>query len=188
MHQALKHDLDRDGRAALRWLLAVVLAATLLASPAAARADAPVLATNGSSLQAAPNLALPGGANQCLARPYIGAKPGQIQFINTGQSYVHVVVDAVRPTGEIVANTYVPRGAGAVTKRPRAPRHAPAPLQFAVLSSGGGLCCTTRALAGLSAGAQQVNEFAMNLPAGRRRQHQPLHNSTTSSWSRSPVR
>src|SRR6478735_6819640 len=100
-------DRDRSGRAALRCLLAVAATALALALPAAtAHAQAPVLATNGSTLQAAPNLVLPGGANQCLARPYIGLSAGQIQFINTGQSTCMWWSTQYGPTGDIIANTY----------------------------------------------------------------------------------
>ena len=150
-----------------RSLLAVALAATALALPAAAGAQAPVLATNGSTLQAAPNLVLPGGANQCLARPYIGLSAGQIQFINTGQSTCMWWSTQYGPTGDINANTYVPRGAGAVIRVRVRSGDAPAPLAFSVVSSGSGFCCTTKAVSPVFQPApNQVNEFAVNLPAG----------------------
>src|SRR5689334_6332626 len=99
---------------AFRGLVVALLAAALFAP--AAHAQAPVLATNGSALQAPTNLNLPGGTNQCLARPYIGLSAGQIQFINTGATSCMWWSTQYGPTGDIIANTYVPRGAGAVTK------------------------------------------------------------------------
>src|SRR5690242_14148050 len=98
----------------------------------------PVLATNGSSLQAPANLELPGGANQCAARPYITPVNGTIQFIPTGQETCMWWSTQYGPAGDIIANTYVPRGAGAVTKVRVRSGVAPAPLQFAILGSGGG--------------------------------------------------
>jgi hypothetical protein len=158
---------DRGGRAALRCLLGAALAAAAVVLPAAARAQAPVLATNGSTLQAAPNLVLPGGANQCLARPYIGLSAGQIQFVNTGQSTCMWWSAQYGPTGDVNANTYVPRGAGAVTRVLVRSGDTPAPLAFAIVSSGGGLCCTTKAVSPVFQPApNQVNAFAVNLPAG----------------------
>ena len=155
---------DRFGRSALRCLLA---AAALALPAAAAHAQAPVLATNGSALQAAPNLVLPGGANQCLARPYIGLSAGQIQFINTGQSTCMWWSTQYGPTGDIIANTYVPRGAGAVTRVRVRSGEAPAPLAFAIVSSGSGLCCTTKTVSPVFQPLpNQVNDFAVNLPAG----------------------
>ena len=157
-----------SGRAALRCLLAVTATALALALPAAtAHAQAPVLATNGSTLQAAPNLVLPGGANQCLARPYIGLSAGQIQFINTGQSTCMWWSTQYGPTGDIIANTYVPRGAGAVTRVRVRSGEAPAPLAFSIVSSGSGLCCTTKTVSPVfQPSPNQVNDFAVNLPAG----------------------
>ncbi len=145
----------------------ILTAALLLAVPAAAHAQAPVLATNGSTLQAAPNLNLPGGANQCAARPYIGLGAGQIQFINTGQSTCMWFSTQYGPTGDIIANTYVPRGAGYVTRVRVRSGDAPAPLQFAILGSGGGLCCTTQRVSPVfQPQPNQINEFTVNLPAG----------------------
>ena len=67
----------------------------------------------------------------------------------------------------IIANTYVPRGAGAVTKVRVRSGAAPAPLAFAIVSSGSGLCCTTKVVSPVfQPVADQVNEFAVNLPAG----------------------
>ena len=60
--------------------------AVLTLTTGRAAAQAPVLATNGSALAVPANLVLPGGANQCAARPYIGLGAGQIQFIPTGQT------------------------------------------------------------------------------------------------------
>ncbi len=145
-------------------LLAVL--GLLLCAPAA-HAQAPVLATNGSALQAPANLALPGGANQCLARPYIGVNPGQIQFINTGQSTCMWWSTQYGPAGQPIANTYVPRGSGAVTRVRVRSGAAPAPLRFAIVSSGGGLCCTTKQMsAPVQPAPNQINQFAVNLPAG----------------------
>ena len=110
-----------------------------------------MLATNGSALLAPANLALPSGANQCQARPYIGLNAGQITFLNTNQTTCMWWSTQYGADGSIIANTYVPRGAGAVTKVRVRSGNAPAPLQFAILSSGSGLCCTTQA--GLAAGA-----------------------------------
>lgn len=144
----------------------IALVAVALLAPSA-RAQAPVLATNGSTLQTPANLALPSGANQCLARPYIGLSAGQIQFINTGASSCMWWSTQYGASGEIIANTYVPRGAGAVTKVRVRSGNAPAPLQFAIVSSGSGLCCTTKAVTPVvQPAANQVNEFAVNLPAG----------------------
>ena len=139
----------------------------LCATASAAHAQAPVLATNGSALQAAANLALPGGPNQCLARPYIGVNPGQIQFINTGQNSCMWWSTQYGPNGQPVANTYVPRGSGAVTRVRIRSGDAPAPLRFAIVSSGSGLCCTTKQVsAPVQPSPNQVNQFAVNLPAG----------------------
>ncbi|MDW5593110.1 hypothetical protein VSS74_02090 [Conexibacter stalactiti] len=148
--------------------LAVAFAAALALLPAgAAPAQTAVLATNGSSLQAPANLALPGGANQCAARPYIGLGAGSIQFIPTNQTTCMWWSSQYGPTGQVVANTYVPRGAGAVTRVRVRSGAAPAQLQFAVLGSGGGLCCTTKqASPPVQPLADQVTEFAVNLPAG----------------------
>jgi hypothetical protein len=126
-----------------------------------------VLATNGSSLQAPPNLVLPGGANQCRARPYIGVGAGSITFIDTGMASCMWWSTEHGPDGQIVANTYVPRGAGAVTRVRVSSGAAPAPLRFAIVSSGGGLCCTTKAVsAPVQPTAGRVEEFAVDLPAG----------------------
>ena len=139
----------------------------LLATAPSARAQAPVLATNGSPLQAPANLVLPGGANQCLARPYIGVNPGQIQFINTGQSTCMWWSTQYGPTAQPIANTYVPRGSGAVTRVRVRSGASPAPLRFAIVSSGSGLCCTTKQIsAPVQPLPDRVNEFAVNLPAG----------------------
>jgi hypothetical protein len=44
---------------------------------------------------------------------------------------------------------------------------APAPLRFAILSSGSGLCCTTKQVSPpVQPSPNQVNQFAVNLPAG----------------------
>ena len=146
---------------------AAVVVAALAAFPAAAHGQQAVLATNGSTLQAPANLALPGGANQCLARPYIGLAAGQITFLDTGQASCMWWSTQYGPTGAIVANTYVPRGAGAVTRVRVRSGAAPAALQFAILSSGGGLCCTTKQVSPpVQPAADQVNQFAVNLPAG----------------------
>ena len=150
---------------ALRGLVVALVAAALLAP--SARAQTPVLATNGSALQAPANLNLPGGANQCLARPYPGLGNGQIQFINTGMTSCMWWSTQYGPTGDIIANTYVPRGAGAVTKVRVRSGATPAPLAFAIVSSGSGLCCTTKVVSPVfQPVADQVNEFAVNLPAG----------------------
>lgn len=142
------------------------VAAALILAPQA-HAQAPVLATNGSALQAAPNLNLPGGPNQCRARPYPGLGTGQIQFIDTQATSCMWWSIQYGPAGETIANTYVPRGAGAVTKVRVRSGDAPAPLQFAIVSSGGGLCCTTKAITpAVQPAPNQVNEFAVNLPAG----------------------
>lgn len=146
---------------------AVAFIAAALLAPSAAQAQAPVLATNGSALQAPPNLNLPSGANQCRGRPYPGLGTGQIQFIDTQATTCMWWSTQYGPAGEVIANTYVPRGAGAVTKVRVSSGNAPAPLQFAIVSSGSGLCCTTKAITPpVQPVANQVNEFAVNLPAG----------------------
>ena len=128
---------------------------------------AAVLATNGSTLQAPANLNLTGNSNECLARPYIGLSAGQIQFIPTGQTTCMWWSTEYGPTGDIIANTYVPRGAGAVTKVRVRSGPQPAPLQFAILGSGGGGCCTTQRVSPVfQPQPNQVNEFTVNLPAG----------------------
>lgn len=146
----------------------LLLAALLLAVAAGpARAQAPQLAVNGSTLRAPANLVLPGGANQCDARPYIGLSEGQIQFIATGMTTCMWWSTEYGPTGDIIANTYVPRGAGAVIRVRVRSGEQPAPLRFAILGSGGGLCCTTKALSEtFQPAANQVSELAVNLPAG----------------------
>ena len=137
------------------------------ATASAAHAQAPVLATNGSTLSAPANLALPGGANQCLARPYIGTGPGQIQFINTGQSTCMWWSTQYGPDSQPVGNTYVPRGSGAVTRVRIRSGDAPAPLRFAIVSSGSGLCCTAKQISPpVQPAPNQVNQFAVDLPAG----------------------
>ncbi len=141
--------------------------AALAALPQVAGAQQAVLATNGSTLQPAPNLVLPGGANQCAARPYIGLNPGNITFLNTGQSTCMWWSSEYGADGSVIANTYVPRGAGAVTRVRVRSGAAPAPLQFAILGSGSGLCCTTKQIsAPVQPVAGQISEFAVNLPAG----------------------
>ncbi len=138
-----------------------------LLAPAAAHAQQPVLATNGSTLAAPPNLVLPGGENQCRARPYIGLGAGSISFIDTGQASCMWWSAQHGPDGAIVANTYVPRGAGAVTRVRVSSGAAPAPLRFAIVSSGSGLCCTTKAVSDpVQPTAGRIEEFAVNLPAG----------------------
>jgi hypothetical protein len=150
-------------------VLAVVLSMVFLLLglvAAQARAQA-VLATNGSSLQAPANLVLPGGANQCAARPYIGLNEGQITFIPTNQSTCMWWSTQYGATGEIVANTYVPRGAGAVIRVRVRSGDQPAPLRFGIVSSGSGFCCTTKQLSDqVQPVPNQVNQFAVNLPAG----------------------
>ena len=149
----------------LRAALAAIV--VVLSSAGAAAAQAPVLATNGSTLQAPADLVLPGGADQCRARPYIGVSAGQIQFIDTGQSTCMWWSTQYGPAGQIVANTYVPRGAGAVTRVRVRSGTAPAPLRFAIVASGSGLCCTTKQVsAPVQPLPDRVNEFAVNLPAG----------------------
>jgi len=139
----------------------------LLLLPAVAPADDPVIATNGSTLQAPANLALPGGANQCLARPYIGPGDGTSTFINTGQSSCMWWSTEYGATGQIIANTYVPRGSGVVTKVRVREGTAPAPLRFAIVSSGSRLCCTTKQVSDpVQPAADAVSEFSVNLPAG----------------------
>ena len=161
-----------DGGSAARYgrptLRAALLVAVLLAiAPAAAQAQQPVLATNGSTLAAPPNLVLPGGPNQCLARPYIGLGAGSITFLDTGQASCMWWSVQHGPDGAIIANTYVPRGAGAVTRVRVSSGAAPAPLRFAIVSSGSGLCCTTKAVSEpVEPAPGQINEFAVNLPAG----------------------
>ena len=146
-------------------LILSLLALSVTAS--AAHAQAPVLATNGSTLSAPANLALPGGANQCLARPYIGTGPGQIQFINTGQSTCMWWSTQYGPDSQPVGNTYVPRGSGAVTRVRIRSGDAPAPLRFAIVSSGSGLCCTAKQISPpVQPAPNQVNQFAVDLPAG----------------------
>ncbi len=148
-------------------LTALLTAAALAALPQAASAQQPVLATNGSALAATPNLVLPGGANQCQARPYIGLDAGQITFLNTNQTSCMWWSSQYGADGSVIANTYVPRGAGAVTKVRVRSGGTPAPLRFAILGSGSGLCCTTRQVSPqVQPAANQVNEFAVNLPAG----------------------
>jgi hypothetical protein len=146
----------------------VVSMAFLLVGLAAAQARAQaVLATNGSTLQAPANLVLPGGANQCAARPYIGLNEGQIQFIPTNQSTCMWWSTEYGTTGEIIANTYVPRGAGAVIRVRLGSGDQPAPLRFGIVSSGSGLCCTAKQLSDqVQPAPNQVNQFAVNLPAG----------------------
>ena len=156
----------------------------LLATAPSARAQAPVLATNGSPLQAPANLVLPGGANQCLARPYIGVNPGQIQFINTGQSTCMWWSTQYGPTAQPIANTYVPRGSGAVTRVRVRSGASPAPLRFAIVSSGSGLCCATKQISPpVQPLPDRVNEFAVNLPAGSGVGRRAARSSTTSSSS-----
>lgn len=160
---------SRHLRLRVRSSVAPVLlaAAALAALPHAARAQQAVLATNGSTLQAPANLALPGGANQCGARPYIGLGAGQITFLSTGQTSCMWWSTQYGPDGAIVANTYVPRGAGAVTRVRVRSGDAPAPLQFAIVSSGSGLCCTQKQTSPpVQPAPNQINEFAVNLPAG----------------------
>jgi hypothetical protein len=150
--------------AAISWAAAFLLLLALGAGQAHAQA---VLATNGSTLQAPANLALPSGANQCGARPYIGLNEGQITFINTGQSTCMWWSTEYGASGEIVANTYVPRGAGAVVRVRVRSGEQPAPLRFAIVSSGSGLCCTAKQLSDqVQPAPNQVNQFAVNLPAG----------------------
>ena len=126
-----------------------------------------MLATNGSALTAPANLVLPSSANQCQDRPYIGLGPGQIQFLSTNQSTCMWWSTQYGADGSIIANTYVPRGAGAVTKVRVRSGNQPAPLRFAIVSSGSGLCCTTKQVSPpVQPAANQINEFAVNLPAG----------------------
>ena len=148
-------------------LTALLTAAALAALPSSAPAQQPVLATNGSALTAPANLALPGGANQCQARPYIGLAAGQITFLQTNQTSCMWWSSQYGADGLVNANTYVPRGAGAVTKVRVRSGDAPAPLRFAIVSSGSGLCCTTQQVsAQVQPAPNQVNEFAVSLPAG----------------------
>ncbi len=147
---------------------AVLLAVAVLAAlPCAAQAQQAVLATNGSTLQPPANLVLPGDANQCAARPYIGVSAGNITFLSTGQTTCMWWSSQYGADGSVIANTYVPRGAGAVTRVRVRSGGAPAPLQFAILSSGGGLCCTTKQVsAAVQPAANQISQFDVNLPAG----------------------
>jgi hypothetical protein len=92
---------------------------------------------------------------------------GSITFINTGQATCMWWSTQYGPDGAIVANTYVPRGAGAVTRVRIRSGASPAPLQFAIVSSGSGLCCTTkRVSAPVQPAPNQVEQFAVDLPAG----------------------
>ena len=145
----------------------IVAMVMLLSSPAVASAEDPVTATNGSALRAPANLTLPGGANQCLARPYIGPSDGTSTFIDTGQSSCMWWSTEYGPAGQIIANTYVPRGSGVVTKVRVREGAAPAPLRFAIVSSGSRLCCTTKQVSDpVQPAADAVSEFTVNLPAG----------------------
>ncbi|WCB91622.1 hypothetical protein DSM104299_00295 [Baekduia alba] len=149
----------------MRTLVALLLSSLLFA--AGAQAQAPVLATNGSTLAAPANLALPSGANQCLARPYIGPSDGTITFINTGATTCMWWSTEYGPDAQPIANTYVPRGAGAVTRVRVRSGDAPAPLRFAIVSSGSRLCCTAKQVSDqVQPTANAVSEFAVNLPAG----------------------
>jgi hypothetical protein len=160
------HRSPPRGRRSLLRALLIAVALTLTAAPA--HAQQAVLATNGSTLAAVPaNLVLPGGANQCAARPYVGLSEGSITFLDTGQSTCMWWSTQYGPTGAIIANTYVPRGAGAVTRVRIGSGPAPAPLQFAIVSSGSGLCCTTKNVsAPVQPAPNRVNEFVVTLPAG----------------------
>jgi hypothetical protein len=155
-------------RPAPSFAVALLATAFLLLALGGARAHAQaVLATNGSTLQAPANLVLPGGANQCAARPYIGLNAGQITFIDTQQSTCMWWSTEYGPDGQIIANTYVPRGAGAVTRVRVRSGNQPAPLRFGIVSSGSGLCCTAKSVSdAVQPAPNQVTEFPVNLPAG----------------------
>ena len=141
--------------------------AALLAGAAAARAQQPVLATNGSSLQAPANLALPGGPNQCLAPAVHRPERREHHLHRHRRGELHVVVDGVRPDRRDHRQHVRPARSGRGHARARAQRPAPAPLAFAIVSSGSGLCCTTQQVsAPVQPAPDQVNEFAVNLPAG----------------------
>ena len=76
-----------------------------------------MLATNGSALQCPPNLALPGGANQCARAALHRARRRPDPVHRHRPDDLHVVVDrSTARTATPIANTYVPRGAGAVTR------------------------------------------------------------------------
>lgn len=150
-------------------VVSTVAVLVLLAAVPAAGAQTPVLVTGGSTLQTPANLVLPGGANQCLARPYIGLSAGDITFLNTGASTCMWWSTQYGPDGSIVTarNTYIPRGAGAVTRVRVRSGEAPAPLQFAIVSSGGGFCCTEKTTSPVvQPTANTTTEFSVNLPSG----------------------
>ena len=149
--------------------ISLVMAAGILALAPTAQAQTPVRVTGGSTLQAPANLELPGGANQCLARPYIGLNAGQITFLNTGFSTCMWWSTQYGPDGSVVTaqNTYIPRGAGAVTRVRVRSGAAPAPLQFAIVSSGSGFCCTEKVTSPVvQPTANTTTEFGVNLPSG----------------------
>ncbi len=115
----------------LMWRLAIalLLAATALAL-ATIRSPAAQAATFGSDLSQTPNLAF-----GCEARPYIAL--GGAQLIPTGTASCMWWSAPLT-----AANTYVPVGQGVITAARVRSGPNPAPLRIAVISSGGGLCCT----------------------------------------------
>ena len=109
----------------------------------------------------------PRRTNQCLARPYIGVNPGRSSSSTPARTAACGGRRSTGPTGQPVGNTYVPRGSGAVTRVRIRSGDAPAPLRFAIVSSGSGLCCTTKQVsAPVQPAPNQVNQFTVNLPAG----------------------
>lgn len=109
--------------------IALLLAAAALAL-ATIRSPAAQAATFGSDLSQAPNLAF-----GCEARPYVAL--GGAQLIPTGTPSC-----MWWPAPLTAASTYVPIGQGVITAARVRSGPNPAPLRIAVISSGGGLCCT----------------------------------------------
>lgn len=141
----------RAVRAATAPLCAALACAAAGALAAAPRASA---VTFGSSL--AQPADWPFG---CEARPYPGL--GGMQLIATG-----VTSCMWWPAPLTAASTYVPRGEGRVVAARVRSGANPAPLRIAVISSGGGLCCTARAASAVfQPAADAVTTVPLDLPA-----------------------
>jgi hypothetical protein len=131
-----------------RIAVAILVTAIVTIAALAPRADA---VTFGSSLAQTANLPF-----DCGVRPYIG------QNIATGAGTC-----TWWPAPLTAASTYVPVGQGRITAVRVRSGANPAPLRVTILSSGSGLCCTSRSQSGVfQPTPDAVTTVPVDLPAG----------------------
>jgi len=149
----IDHQRPSPRRRAAAAVFAALLAATVGA--AAGLPGAAGVVTLGSDLSKAANW--PFG---CEARPYPGL--GGMQLLSTGTTSC-----MWWPAPLTAAATYVPLGDGHVVAARVRSGPSPAPLRISIVSSGGGLCCTSRASSAVfQPTPNAVTSVPLSLPAG----------------------